>query len=876
MRELFRGFIALVSAFVPGSMRREFRAEWEAELSTAWNERRRGRWREDLGIIARAIGSLPDAWCLFRQQWSLDMLRQDVRYALRLMAQRPGFTGVVVLTLALGIGANTAVFTVINAVLLRPLPFKDPGTLMAIWEDDRMNAKPRYDVAPANFQDWREQSRAFEHVAAYVEGSMGFSAGGESVRLSGAAVTPNFFDALGVRPILGDGFTATHGISGQHRVLMLSYDTWQRQFKGDPAIIGRALDVGAPAPFRVVGVLPRSVRYPSRETAYWRPLAMVPQTLANRSLHFLNVIGRRRPGVTVRQAQADMDAIAARQQKAFPATNERRGVTLVPLTEQIVGEVRRPLYVLAAAVFMVLLIGCANVGNLMLIRAAARRRELAIRVALGADRMRIARQLFVEGLMLAGAGAAAGLALAAWATSILSHVAEPYVPRIADAGIDLRVLAFLGVVSVASGLLFALAPVLTSGREDIREALQDNGRTAGPGPAARRLRGALAIGELAAACVLIIGAGLVLKSFWRLMQVSPGFATERVLKGEFDLPQARYPDGPQITVFYQTLLERLRQVPGVVAAGVTNGLPMTGSGPTTWLTIEGRPRPAGEPPEVNYRTASPDYFRALEVPVIAGRTFTEADTATSLTAVVVNRTLVERFFRDQDPLGQRLRIGPNPKGAWRTIVGVVGDMHQAGPESPAQPELYLPITQDVFAGLYLAVRTHDDPAALASTVRGLVHTIDPQVPVIAVTTMEEILGEHVASRRLLMILLTMFAGIALLLSLIGIYGVMGNVVSHRTNEIGVRMALGAQRSEILGMILRDGVRLGVSGLGLGIATALAASRLLRAVLFGVTPTDAATYAAVVVLMLVVCLVACYLPARRAARVDPLTAIRAEG
>jgi putative ABC transport system permease protein len=432
------------------------------------------------------------------------------------------------------------------------------------------------------------------------------------------------------------------------------------------------------------------------------------------------------------------------------------------------------------------------------------------------------------------------------------------------------------MVSIASGLLFALAPAFTSGRQDIREALQDNSRTAGPGPAARRLRGALAIGELAAACVLIIGAGLVLKSFWRLMQVSPGFATERVLKAELDPPQARYPDGPQLTVFYQMLLDRLRQVPGVVAAGVTNSLPMTGSGPTTWLTIEGRPRPAGEPPEVNYRTASPDYFRALQVPVLAGRTFTEGDTAASMAAVVVNRTLAERFFRDRSPLGQRIRIGPNPAAAWRTIVGVVGDMHQAGPESPAQPELYLPVTQDVFAGLYLAVRTTGDPAAFASTLRDLVHTIDPQLPVIAIATMEEILGEHVASRRLLMILLTVFAGIALLLSLVGIYGVMGNVVSHRTNEIGVRMALGAQRHEILAMILRDGVRLGVSGLGLGLALALLISRFLTAVLFGVAPTDAGTYAAVVVLMLLVCLVACYLPARRAARVDPLMAIRTEG
>jgi predicted permease len=874
MPDLLRRFIALVSRLAPRWARREFRAEWEAELTVAWAARHRVSWRDDARVMTRAMGSVPDAWFLFRQQWSADMLLQDIRYALRLMRQRPGFTAIVVLTLALGIGANTAVFTVINGVLLRPLPLKDPDRIVMIWENDRINAKPRYPVAPANFKDWQEQTRGFEHVAAFRESGATFTVAGEGVRAPGAVVTTNFFDALGVRPMIGDSFTPGQGVPGQHRVLVLSYDAWQRYFKGDPGIVGRQIDVGAPVPYRILGVMPASFRYPARQTEFWRAMAMDPETFSNRALHFLTVVGRLRSGVSIEQAQADMDGIAVRQQKAYPGTNDRRGVTLVPLTEQIVGDVRKPLYALAIAVLMVLLIGCANVGNLMLIRAAARRRELAVRAALGADRMRIARQLLAEGIALSGAGAIAGLVLAAWATSVLARVAEPYVPRISDVTIDLRVVAFLVVVSLASGVLFALAPALTSGRHDIRDALQDNSRTAGPGPAARRVRGALAIGELAVACVLVIGAGLVLKSFWRLMQVSPGFATAQVLSGSIELPQARYPDGPQIVAFYETLLDRLRHVPAVRAAGVTNGLPMTG-GPTTWLTIEGRPRPVGEPPEVNYRTASTDYFRALDVPVITGRVFTGQDTPTSMTTVVVNRTLVERFFSDRDPIGQRIRIGPNPKAAWRTIVGVVGDMHQSGPEVPALPELYLPITQDTFADLYLAVRTDGDPLALAATLRELVHSIDPQVSIIEMTTMEQILSEHVASRRLLMILLAGFAGIALMLALIGIYGVMGNAVSQRTNEIGVRMALGAQRREIMQMILGEGARLSLAGLALGVAIALAATRLLKSALFGVTPTDATTYAAVVLLMLAVGLVACYLPARRAARVDPLTAIRAE-
>lgn len=874
MPDLARRFIAVVSRLAPGWARREFRAEWEAEIATAWRERPRASWRDSARVARRAAGALPDAWFLFRQQWSADMIRQDVRYALRLMAQRPGFTAAVILTLALGIGANTAVFTVINAVLLRPLPFGDPDRLMAVWENDRVNGKPRYQVAPANFKDWQEQTRAFEHMAAFREESANFTADGDAAPVPGAVVTANFFDAMGVRPLLGDGFKPEHGVPGQHRVLVLGYQTWQRHFRGDAAVVGRQIDLGGPQPYRVVGVMPRSFHYPERETGYWRAMPMQPQTFANRSLHFLSVVGRRRPDVTPDQTQADMDAIARRQQIAYPATNDRRGVTLVPLTDQIVGDVRKPLYALAAAVLMVLLIGCANVGNLLLIRAASRRRELALRAALGADRMRIVRQLLIEGLALAGAGAAAGLLIAVWGTSALARVAEPYVPRIGEAGLDLRVLAFLAGISVFSGLLFALAPVLTSGRLDIRDALQDNSaRAAGAGPAARRLRGALAIFELAVACVLVIGAGLVLKSFWRLMQVSPGFATERVLTAQIELPQARYPDGPQILLFFDTLFERLRHVPGVLAAGGTNALPMAGSGPTTWLTIEGRPRPAGEPPEVNYRTASPDYFRALDVPVIAGRVFTAADTPASLVTVVVNRALVERFFVDQDPIGQRIRIGPNPKAAWRTIVGVVGDMHQSGPEAPAQPELYLPVAQDTFGFLTLAIRTQSEPMALAATLRDVVHSIDPKLPVIGTTTMERILDEHVASRRLLMILLAIFAGVALTLALIGIYGVMGNAVSQRTNEIGVRMALGAQRGEIMVMILREGARLGLAGLALGVAISLAATRLLASSLFGVTPTDAFTYVAVVLLMLAVGLFACYLPARRAARVDPLSAIR---
>jgi putative ABC transport system permease protein len=856
-----RRFIAVVSRLAPRASRREFRAEWEAELAIDPSMR-------------RAVGAVPDAWFLFRQQWSADMLLQDVRYAIRLMRQRPGFTAAIVLTLALGIGANTAVFTVINGVLLRPLPYQDPNALMAIWENDRLNARPRYPVAPANFKDWQDQSQTFERVSAFVENSMTFTNNGEGIRAPSAVVSINLFETLGSRPLLGDGFTAEH-VSGRQRVLILSYDAWQRHFRGDPAIVGRQIDAGAPTPYRIVGVMPQGFHFPSRETAVWRPLVFDGRTQANRAVHFLSVVGRRRPGVTVQQAQADLDSIALSQQQRFPETNDQRGVTLVPLTDQIVGDVQRPLYVLGGAVLIVLLIGCANVGNLMMIRAASRRRELAVRAALGADRMRIARQLLAEGLALSGAGALAGLALAWWGTRVLGAAAAPYVPRISDASIDWRVLAFLAAVAMVCGVTFALVPLMTSRGSNLRNGLQENSRTAGPGPAGRRVRGALAIGEIAIACVLVLGAGLGLKSFWRLIQVSPGFATDQVLSGVIELPAARYAGTPHVTAFYRTLLDRLRQAPGVQAVGVINALPMTGSGPTTWLTLEGAPRAAGEPPEVNYRSASPDLFRALEVPVLAGRAFDEQDTAASMQTVLVNRTLADRFFPGVDPIGRRIRIGPNPQAAWRTIVGVVGDMRQAGPDLPAAPELYLPATQDGFSNLSVAIRTAGDPLALASTFRDVVRTIDPQLAIVNIRTMEQIVSRRVASRRLLMILVALFAAVALTLALIGIYGVMANTVSQRTNEIGVRMALGAQRSTILGMVLRDGAALGLTGVGLGVAMALAGGRFVESAFYGVTPTDAATYAIVITLMLLVGLVACYVPARRAARVDPLRAIRAD-
>jgi putative ABC transport system permease protein len=874
MRDPLRALVRLAAGIVPSARRREFRDEWEAELACAREASQPSR-RGRLQLARRTLGVLPDAWCLFRQQWSLDMLVQDIRQALRLMRQRLGFTLVVVATLGLGVGANAAMFSIVNAVLLRPLPFAHPDRLLQVWENDRLNGKPQYPVAPANYADWQQQSRAFERLAAYVGTDGTLKTGDDVVGVSAAVVSYDFFDVLGARPLLGSGFTADMASPGHQRSLLLSYEAWQRYFAGDPRVVGRDIDIGAPKPYHVLGVMPRGFEYPSRGVAFWRVLVMDADTQALRAVHFLSLVGRLKPGVTLAQAQADMDAIAARQQHAYPETNSERGVTLVPLREQIVGEVRRPLYVVSAAVFLVLLIACANIANLMLVRAIARRRELAVRAALGADRFRLVRQLLVEGLLLAFAGGAAGLAIAFWVTAVLARVAAPYLPRISTVSVDLPVVIALSAIAIASGLFFGIAPAITASRADVRDALQDGARLAGGGRGSRRFRSALVVGELAVACTLVIGAGLVLRSFWAMMQVSPGFTADHLLTAAISLPDSRYPDGAHISAFYQSLEARVASVPMVAGVGLTNTLPMKGSGPTTWLTIEHRERPKGEPPEVNYRVATPGFFHTMQVPILAGRGLSPDDTATSLKTVVVNQTLVQRFFPEQDPVGARVRIGPNPKAAWRTIVGVVGDMHQNGPEMPAVPELYLPATQDDFSSMAIVVRTNADPTALASTLRSIVRSIDPQLPVVDLQSMESIVGEHVASRRLLMILLGTFAALALGLALVGIYGVMAYLVSQRTREIGVRMALGADRPRILRAVLADGGKLAAVGLAAGIALSLLGTQALRSVLFDVSSTDPTTFAVVAGGMLAVAVLACAIPAYRAAHVDPLTAIRVE-
>jgi putative ABC transport system permease protein len=859
MRNLLRRFIAVVSRLAPAARRREFRAEWDAELATDPS-------------IGRALGAVPDALFLVRQQWSAEMIAQDIRYGARALTRRPAFTAIVILTLAVGIGATTAVFSVVNAVLLRPLPYPDPARLVMVWENDRLNGKPRYPAAPANYFDWESASRSFEHLAGYVESGGRLSSGGEPFHANVTFTTTNFFAALGVQPLLGRTFTSDEGIPPRDKVLVLSHTAWQTHFGSDPAVVGRTVQLDETA-YRVVGVMPRGFAYPSRELDGWRPWGRTPDMERTRARHFVSVIGRVKAGTPLEAAHDDLESIAVSAQRAYPATNDQRGTTMTTLAEAIEGDARRPMYLLLGAVGLLLLIAVVNVANLMLVESTARRREMAVRSALGADRLRLLRQLVVEGLLLALSGGALGVALALQGTRWLAKVAADYVPRIAEVHLDARVLAFAAAVSMAAGVLAALAPGLAASRVDVQHDLREGGR--GTIGRTRRVRGALVFVEFAAAVVIVIGAALVLKSFWRLVRVEPGFATASVLTADIGLP-SRYQDDPIITQFYVQLLERVRAIPGVNAAGVVNNLPVSGNGWTAWFVIERAPRPAGEPPEVGYRTASPGYFATLQIPVIEGRGLADSDTAKTQPVLVINRALADRFFPGASAIGRRVRIGPGgDKAPWLTIVGVVGNVRHAGPEEPAAPEVFMPTAQEVNGNMTLAVRTNGDPTAIAQSVRAVARSIDPAVTMWRVRTIDDVLSEHLAPRRLSMYLIAGFGAIALGLALLGIYGVMSYTVSERVPEIGVRLALGAEPAGILRMVVGNGLALALPGLAAGTLIAVAATRLARALLFDVSPTDPAIFASVCLATVCVAALACYLPARRAAHVDPLRAIRAE-
>ncbi|MGH9852559.1 MAG: ABC transporter permease, partial [Blastocatellia bacterium] len=691
-------------------------------------------------------------------------------------------------------------------------------------------------------------------------------------RVPGAAVTPEFFDVMGVPPRLGRAFHAGEDQLGNHRVVILSHELWQRNFGADPQIAGKSIPVNGEN-FTVVGVAPPGFRYPSRLTELWTPLALTPAQMANRGSHFLNVIARLKPGVTLEQAQQQMSLIARRIEQQYADNQTNRGILLGLLQEVTVRNVRPALLTLLCAVGFVLLIACVNVANLLLARATARRREIGIRLALGAGRWRLMRQFLTESLMLAALGGALGLLLAKWGVSVLVAMATQILPRASEVGLDARVIGFTMLLSLLTGVVFGLAPALQSSKVDVQTTLKEGG-SAGESRQSNWLRSLLVVAEVAAAFVLLIGAGLMIKSFLNLQRVDAGLRPESVLTMSVTLPDSKYQTPQSREPFFRKLLERVSTLPGVEAAGVINLLPMQNWGWNSDFQIEGRtPFPPGKAPLVENRTVTPDYFRAMGIPLVAGRFLTEQDNAQSERVTLINQTFARRFFANEDPIGKRINVGG---GGWTTIVGVVGDVKQAGLADSVRVEHYSPHAQvQISNTMALVVRASSDPTALASAIRSETQAIDPAQPVFNVKTMETVIAESVSDRRLNMVLLGVFSGLALLLAVIGIYSVMSYTVTQSTRELGIRMALGAQARDVLKLVVGQGIALAAIGMVIGLIAAFALTRLMKTLLFGVGATDPLTFACVSALLIVVALAACVIPARRATKVDPMVALRHE-
>lgn len=817
-----------------------------------------------------------------RDLWTLSFLEafwQDACYGLRTLRRNPVFAAVAILTLALGIGANTALFSVVHAVLLEPLPYPQPAQLMMVWERVHLPnyQNERNTPAPGNFADWKSRNSVFSEMGAISYRSWSLTDGSEPVRIEGEAVSNGFFEALQVSPALGRVFNAEEDRPGGPEVAILSHSLWAERFSSDPRIIGATIHLDD-RPYTVVGVMPPGFRFPDPDDVLWTPLALTPAQLANHGSHYLRVIARLRPQVTLAGAQAQMDTIAQQLTAQYPDSNAGTGANVVALREQIVGDVRPALLLLLGAVALTLLIVCGNVAGLLLARAAARRRELAIRVALGAGRTRLVRQLLTESLLLALLGGGFGILLAWWGVRALESLSPPDLPRIGAIGLNLPVLLFSLGVSLAAGLLFGVAPALAALHSGARQPLAEGARgSVGGGQA--RLRGFLVVAELALGVMVLTGAGLLTRSFLLLQNIPLGFDGSRVLSFRVILPPARYAKLEDRAAFAQRLLEKLHALPGVRTAAGISFLPLTLSGRTAAIAIEGRaPVSINQLPFADFRMVTPGYFQTMGIPLAEGRDFSWGDSP-AVPGAIVSQTLARTFWPGENPLGRRLKMGaPDSSAPWLTVVGVVGNVRQLNRTSEPRPALYLFAGQDVGAGDTIrdwVVRAEGDPAEQAAAVRAAVWSLDRALPVSRIQTMDRVLSSTLAAQRFNLLLLGLFAALALVLSAVGLYGITSYLVAQRTREIGVRMALGAGRGEVLGMVLAMASRLVILGIVLGLAASLATGRLLASLLYEVSPHDPLVLCGVAALLALVALLACYAPARRAIRLDPMVALRHE-
>lgn len=804
-------------------------------------------------------------------------LWQDLSYGVRMLRRNPGFTIVAVVALALGIGANSAIFSVVNTVLLRPLPYKDSDRLVMVWEDASKHGFPRDTPAAANYIDWRNQNQVFEGMAAIANESFNLTNVGDPERIEGRRVSANVFGLLGVEPAMGRGFTPEEDQPGTNRVVILSHGLWQRRFGSDVNMVGKTITLNGVG-HTVVGVMPAWFEFPTKEDELWVPIAFSSQQAASRGNHYLQVVARLKPGIGLSQAQAEMNTIAARLQQQYPEQNTDLGAVVVPLHEQVVGDIKAALLILLGAVGLVLLISCANVANLLLARAAVRQKEIALRVALGANRWRLVRQFLTESVLLALLGGSLGLGLSIVGVKLMTGFIPNHISQLKAISLDVPVLGFTILVSMLTGLIFGLVPALQASVFNPNETLKEGGRDSSSGSRGNRIRGLLVISEVAISLVLLIGAGLLINSFIRLRNVDPGFRSDGLLTMKVVLPQLKYPDQDRRSAFYTDVVRRVEALPGVKSAAVTTNLPLYDQGNSIGITIEGRPAPApGQKLIIATRVISPKYFQTMGIPVLQGRSFGVQETAPLPGLVVISETMARRYWPGQEPVGKRLCPGtPESPDDWFQIIGVVKDVHQFELTAEPKPQMYLSYHQvGFFEPRDLVVSTTVEPLSLAATVRKAVWEIDKDQPVSNIRTMNDIAAESVARQRFSMLLLGIFAGVALLLAAVGIYGVMSYSVTQRRNEIGIRMALGAQKSDVLKLTVGQGLKLVLIGVGCGLVGAFMLTRLMSSLLFGVGATDSRTFISISVILVSVALLASYIPARRATKVDPLTALRYE-
>ncbi len=804
----------------------------------------------------------------------MQTLWQDLRYGFRILVNKPAFTLVAVLTLALGIGANTAIFSVVNSLLLRPLPYPNAERLMTIWEDHRARNGPENEwTSPTGFEDWRDQAKSFDHVAALQGWGPTLTGQGDPEQLVGALVSHDTFAMLGITPSLGRSFRPDEDRRDADGVVIISQGLWRRRFGADPSLVGKRISLNGESR-EVIGVMPAGFKFPIIPGAdIWRPIQPVLNPRCQRGCYTIRVMARLKPDAVEAQARAELNAIAARVEQQFPDTNTKVGAMLVSLQEFLVGPVKTQTLALLVAVGFVLMIACANVANLLLARSATREKEIAIRASLGAGRWRIARQLISESLSLAVIGGALGLLLSYWLVDLLVSFSPRGTPRLDEIGMDWRVLGYTMAITLLTGLLFGSAPVWQLVKADLNQSLRDGGKGLQVAQAGRRVLSGLVVAETALAMMLLVGAGLLIRSFIQLQRVDPGFNPRNVLTAVVTLPPAVYPDG-QVRDFYVRLVDRVRTLPGAQSAAAVSSLPLAGFDTDTGFVIEGRPEPPPDQRPVAWTSSvSPDYFRTIGMRLLSGREFTEQDNENATSVVIISEATARRHFPKEDPIGKRIGNG-RPDG-WREIIGVTADVKHFGLNQDARVSMFVPHGLRPSRRMNIVVRTTADPLSLSSALRGSVAAMDKNLAVSNISAMEEITAQSIGQERFTLLLLGVFSALALLLAVAGIYGVMSFAVAQRTHEIGVRVALGAQSRDVLRLVITQGMALVFAGVGVGIGAALALTRFIRGLLFGVSASDPLTYVGIAALLCGVALLACYIPARRATRVDPMIALRCD-